>query len=98
MGFLEHITNLDGDLYSSLRRKPTLAGKCLRKRWPLDELHNDEVPAIRKVPGVENHRCMRVPKPGHGPRLTQEPLGYVRVSRKLAFDDLYCDGSFQSEL
>src|SRR6266536_2815036 len=98
MGFLEHITNLDGDLYSSLSRKTALAGKCLRKRWPLDKLHNDEVTAIRQVPGVENHRCMRMPQPGHGPRLTQETLGYVLVSCKLAFDDLYRDRSFQSEL
>src|SRR6266478_9512612 len=98
MGLLEHITNLDGDLYGSLRRKTTLAGKCLRKRWPLDKLHNDEVPTVRQASGVENHRCMRVPQPGHGPCLTQEPLGYIRVSRELGFDDLYCDRSFQSEL
>jgi hypothetical protein len=37
-------------------------------------------------------------KLGHGPGFTQKAIGYVAVGSKLSLDDLYGNGTFQSQV
>jgi hypothetical protein len=54
--------------------------------------------AVRKISGVEDHRRVRMMKLCHRPRFAQKTISNVGVARELAFDDLYCDRSFKSEM
>src|SRR5512138_1984921 len=98
MCFLEHVTDLCRDLYSTWGREATLASEGLRESFSLDKLHNDELSSIRETSGVENHRCMRMTEFGHRSCFAQETFCDIVVGCEFSLDDFDGDGAIKPEM
>jgi len=94
----EYIANLRRDLNGAVWRKSSFARERLRKRFALDEFHDDEMATIGQTARVEDHRRMRVAKLGHRSCFAKEPIGDVAIRSEFAFDDLYSNRSFEPEV
>ncbi len=82
VGFLQHFANLDGNINRALWSEAPFAGQRVRQSHAFDELHDNEVAAIRQIPGVKDHGSVRMSQPGHGARFAQETIGHIRIVRE----------------
>jgi hypothetical protein len=98
MCFFEHVADLRSDVDRASRGKSSFARECLRQSFTFDKLHHDEVTSVRQVARIEDHRGVRMMELGHGPRFAQKSIGNVSIAGELAFDDLYCYRSFQTQV
>src|SRR5829696_4645367 len=98
MCFFEHVANLRCDVDCFGKRKTTFTCERLGECFTFNKLHHDEMTTIGQISSVEDHRGVGVAKFRHRPRLAKKAVSDVRITRKFAFDDLYCDWPFESEM
>ena len=98
MRFFEHVADLRGDADALVGVKSSFTREHLRQSVAFDELHHDEVTAVRKIARVEDHRGVLMAQLGHRARFTQKSLGDVGIAGKLALDDLDCYWTFETQV
>ncbi len=98
MCFLEHVADLRRNLDGPRRGETSFVRKQLRECFAFDELHHDEVTAVGKRSGVEDHRRVRMMQLRHRSCFAQKTICNVSVGCEFAFDDFDCYGAVESEM
>src|SRR6201991_4190629 len=98
MCFFEHVANLRSDVDGAARSESSFACEHLRQSVAFDELHHDEVTAVRQITGVEDHRGVLMTQLRHRSRFTQKSFRDVGIAGEFALDDLHCYRTFETEM
>src|SRR4030095_4854183 len=98
VSLFEYIADLSGYSHGLRWSKSAFTCKRLGKRFAFDKLHDDEMSTIGKAARVEDHCRVRMAQFRHRSRFSQETFGEIAVSGELPSNDLYGDGSFESEV